>query len=714
MEKNPYYNHPHSLPPQIPPLPPYGHIPQQLTLPHLQSQEPHQQSTVYHHHPQVQLLPVQVELQDNYNSPNTVPASVSTPEFINTNATSPPPFRQTTNVNENPPESNPFDLPSAPQQGIPPPTQYQSQSHYDDDYQSLAASYNDLQNEKDLLSNVNRLLTTEVGNLETKLTKEKANNLKVQTEPTDQINSLKSELLSARFKNKQVAKTVAKLEEKNRKLEEKNRKLEEKLKSVENKQKGLVEQKCIDEDNEKLSKEIATLEIGNNNLSNQVKKLIQEAKQKENGKQLLIAKHDKEMSKLNEKLNKAKNQIQNLSENIKKVQNELEEQKKTFSSKAKQPKKELDGKRELETKLQKYQYDNILEISRLERDLKEEKAKCARKSNIIATLRKPSNSQVQSKSIKPVVNQVESLKSDKDHLRRQLDGTLTENKKLSAKIEYLNVQINELLESNEKLSQIVIQDSITIQTLEKKIETNLALGKKPADKVQDDSSQQKICELAKEVEEQAKYFKELEKKINIERKLAAFYSSKLKNSDKVNAQLLSEVNAEKAKMQKAQEKVQEYEEWIEVLSKKVDDLKEDVEEANEEINKLKDKITSFKEKVIEAGKQEENSEICIIELCSQLQRMKGELKQAKLKPFPSTPRNNVINISNPLEEVSEDEFPVLSSGINPTREKKKQTPNHDDADHSFQPSRKRVRWNADLNNLNVTEKMHGYKNSKSN
>ncbi|CAL8128622.1 unnamed protein product [Orchesella dallaii] len=216
MKKNPHYNHSHSLPPQISPLPPYGHIPQQPTVPHLQSQELHQQSTVCHHQPQVQLPPVQVQLQDNYNSPNTVPASVSTQEFVNTNATSPHPFRQITNVNENPPESYPFDLPLALQQGIP------TQS------QSLAPSYNDLQNERDQLSNVNRLLTTKVRNLEEKLTKEEANNLKVQTELTDQINSLKSGLLSARFKNKQVAKNVAN-------LEDKNRKLEEKLKSVENK-----------------------------------------------------------------------------------------------------------------------------------------------------------------------------------------------------------------------------------------------------------------------------------------------------------------------------------------------------------------------------------------------------------------------------------------------------------------------------------------------
>ncbi|CAL8128615.1 unnamed protein product [Orchesella dallaii] len=981
MENNPYYNHLHSLPPQIPPLPPHGRIPQQQTLPQLQSWVPQQQNTVPQHYPQLQLPPMQVQLQQNYNSSATLPVSISTEGLVNVNSTTPPitphPLDLTTNVNNNLPDVYPFSLSLAPQPQISPRRQFLPQAHYDGNYQNLAACYNDLtqqyirvaeqqtasseafkilqsneinyksqlnsykshcselekelenrnsdalippipisslefnnlvklnkelvtSNEKlrqqnetlkceeqktkcevDRLSTVNRRLTTEVRNLTEQISKEKGNhkrlevktgdyllktleekrklmefhkveletlqknsneaelkirslnskmqslssknnelvsenrsylntinvlkdeNLNVEktveiletkvlnlekkladsesakqnqdkfveglqseikdfkkqleiykvrhSNPTqeedkliDEIKKRKNALLSARFENKKVVKTATK-------LEYENKNLREKLESVENKNKKLVEtvdtlegenlyltkeQECVEEDNEKLSEQIATLKSGNENLLKKEKELNLEVKKQKKDKEVLITKHENEVKQLNEKLNEAENQIKTLSENVQKQQWELEEAKNTFSSNAKE---EVESERE--RKCQKLAHDDYyeIEIERLTRDLNEERAKCARKSEAIAALKKISSGlEADSKRINPLMKQVAFLKSEKDILNRQLDKRLEEMQKLQSTIESLNVQVNELLKSNEDLSLKAIEHTMAIQTLEKKVQENITLIKTQEDEIQNQkvamsfqeakSNQQKISNLKKELVEKTKYLKDQEAELNIQRERADFYSRKLTNSDIVNAQLQRELNAEKGENKKAQEIDQQQKEKINELLRKVKDLKEDTDhfseslrekkwemrKANEKINKLKHKIRSLNENAIEAEKQEEKSQTSIVELGLQLDRMKSELEQAKLKPFTITSNNNKKNISNPLEEDEdgEDDFPKLPSGIKQTREKKKQTPNHGDAGRNFQPSSKRVRFSFDLNNLDVTEKIDGFKDER--
>ncbi|CAL8128626.1 unnamed protein product [Orchesella dallaii] len=541
----------------------------------------------------------------------------------------------------------------------------------------------------------------------------------------DEINNA---LLSARFDNKQGAKTAANLEG-----ETKN--LAEKLKSVENKNKKLVEEvdnlkgekvnlskelQKIHENNEKLSEQIATLKSGNKKFSTQIKVQKQQAKQKVKQKQRLITKHENEVSYLNEKLDETENQIQTSSESIKKLQTELEEQKKTFSSKIKNLKEKLENKRERERK--KLAYDNSYEIERLTRDLKEERARCVIKSDTIASLKNIlSGLEVESKRIKPLMNQVETLKLDKNHLSEQLDARLQELKKQQSTIESLKLEVKELQKSNKKLDHQVIANLAFLKKQEDQIKNqNLVIT---LQKAAFESSQQKEYKLEKESEEKAKYFKELDEKLNDERKRADFYASKLTNSDKANAELQTELNTEKSEKEKAEVRVQQEEEKIDELSRKIKNLREDTDhfhesfrkkklemrKANEKIDKLKDKISHLKEKAMEAEQQQEKSQTSIVELTSQPDRMKSELEQAKLKPFTITSKNIMKHVSNTFKEDSEDEFPVIPSEIFPTREKKKQKPNDDVAGESFQPSNKRVRWHIDLNNLDVTQKIDGYK-----
>ncbi|CAL8128620.1 unnamed protein product [Orchesella dallaii] len=55
----------------------------------------------------------------------------------------------------------------------------------------------------------------------------------------------------------------------------------------------------------------------------------------------------------------------------------------------------------------------------------------------------------------------------------------------------------------------------------------------------------------------------------------------------------------------------------------------------------------------------------------------------------------INGIKNPLEEVGDhDNFPDLSTAMNPTHAEKKQAPNRDGAVDSFEPTRKRARLNV--------------------
>ncbi|CAL8128610.1 unnamed protein product [Orchesella dallaii] len=551
----------------------------------------------------------------------------------------------------------------------------------------------------------------------------------------DENRCLKNELAAARSENKKGAKTVTNLRDENKSygeklesIESKNKELVEKVESFENKKKELVEEvdslksekvyltkelEKIDADNEKLSEQIVTLKSGNKKLSNNTKILKLEAKRQEKQKEVLVTKHENEMSELNEKINEAEKQIQTCSKNIKELESELEEQKKTLSSKVQHLKEELENERELATKPKIPALDYTFEIEKLTRDLTQERMKSATNSVNFTKLKKiASDFEAESKRIKPLMNQVETLKLDKNYLSGQLAARLQELKKQQSTIESLKFEVKELRKLNKELKQQEVVHSTTIRTINNKVEANLTLIKNQEEELQKQqlvmrlqkttllTYEQKFLKFEKEIEETAFSLKQANTKVNTRTKEIQYLKNQWKNLEVANAKLLKELNAEKQEAQKMNQ--QQKEKIVELLQNEInsreelDKLYDALREKTRENGDAKEEIGNLKKdkNTIEARQKKEVCKTCIAALGSELDRKKSEVEHAKIMPATTTPKNILECTDNKiLEEVSDDddEFQDLSTAMNPTREKMKQTPYHDDAVDSFEPISKRPR-----------------------
>ncbi|CAL8128619.1 unnamed protein product [Orchesella dallaii] len=135
--------------------------------------------------------------------------------------------------------------------------------------------------------------------------------------------------------------------------------------------------------------------------------------------------------------------------------------------------------------------------------------------------------------------------------------------------------------------------------------------------------------MEKEVEETASSLKQQETKLNTKIKEVEHLSNQLQNSDIANAEAQAIVQQQEKRIEKLLRKELNSKEELDHRYESLREKTRKIVEANEEIANLKEAITSLKEKTIEAKKQHEKSETYIAALCSELDRVKSELKILK-------------------------------------------------------------------------------------